>query len=101
VKTALRHASRAVAGIVPAALLVRLGMPALAALVFLAVLVLGVICWIIGSPGRSDRVNRTMLAMRGDVRCLEPGPSAPSSSASRQLRQSVRSGRETTRASAG
>jgi hypothetical protein len=30
-------------------------MPALAVLVFLAVLVLGVICWIINSGDRSDR----------------------------------------------
>jgi hypothetical protein len=36
-------------------LLARLGMLALAVLVFLAVLVLGVICWIINSGDRSDR----------------------------------------------
>jgi hypothetical protein len=95
VKSALRHAGRAAAGMLPAALLVRLGMPALAALVFLAVLVLGVICWIIGSPDRSDRVTRMMLARRGDATCLEPGTSTLSSPTSRS-RRSVRSGGNTT-----
>jgi hypothetical protein len=66
----------AAAGLLPAALLARLGVPALAALVFLAVLVLGVACWIIDSGDRSDRVTRMILARRGDARCLAPGPSA-------------------------
>ncbi len=83
------------------ALLVRIGMPALAALVFVAVLVLGMIYWIIASPDRSDRVARILLARQGDARCLEPGTSAPSSPDSKQCRQSVRSGGNTTRASAG
>jgi hypothetical protein len=100
VKSALKHASRA-AGMLPAALLIRLGIPALAALVFLAVLVLGVICWIISDQGRSDRVTRMMLARRGDAKCLKPSTSAPTSPASLQRRQSVRSGGNTTRASAG
>jgi len=60
----------------PAAFLGRLGMPALAALVFLAVLALAVICWIIASGERCDRVNRMMLARRGDARCLASPPSA-------------------------
>ena len=63
----------------PAALLARLGVPALAALVFLAILVLGVICWIISDPERSERVNRMLLAKRGDARCLRrPDHPAPS-----------------------
>ncbi len=62
----------------PVAVLVRLGMPALAALVFLAVLMLGVICWIISSPDRSERVARMLLARRGNARCLEAGVPAPS-----------------------
>jgi hypothetical protein len=70
----------------PAAALARLGMPALGALVFLAILVLGMICWIIGDQDRSDRVNRMLLARRGDARCLAPGTSAPSSPASRPRR---------------
>jgi hypothetical protein len=100
VKSALKYTSRT-AGVLPAALLIRLGIPALAALVFLTVLVLGVICWIIGSPDRSDRVTRMMLARRGDAKCLEPRTSVPSSPASLERRQSARSGRNTTRASAG
>ncbi len=80
-RTALKHAGRAAAGMVPATILVRLGVPALAALVFLAVLVLGVTCWIISSGDRSDRVTRMIFARQGDVRCLEPDPAAaPSSS---------------------
>ena len=81
-KNVLKHAGKVVGGMLPAAVLVRIGMPALAAAVFLAVLVLGVICWIISSPERSDRVNRMLLARRGDARCLKPGTSARYSSAS-------------------
>jgi hypothetical protein len=92
VKNALKYAGRAVAGMLPAALLVRLGMPALAALVFLVVLVLGVICWIIGSGARSDRVTRMILAWRGDARCLMPGTSAPPARASRRRRRRRRPG---------
>jgi hypothetical protein len=61
----------------PAALLAQLGMPALAAAVFLAVAALAVVCWIIGSDARTGRVARMMLARRGDVRCLATAPSAP------------------------
>ena len=88
-KSGLKRASRAVAGMLPAALLVRLGMPALAALVFLAILVLGAICWIISDPDRSDRVNRMLLARRGDARCLVPDPSASALPASRPEAQSA------------
>jgi hypothetical protein len=70
VKNALKPAARAAAEMLPAAVLARLGMPALAALVFLAVLVLGVICWVISSPHCSERVARLMLARRGNDRCL-------------------------------
>jgi hypothetical protein len=100
-KSGLKHAGRAAAGMLPAALVVRLGMPALAALVLLAVLVIGVICWIINSDDRTGRVNRMMLARHGDARCLETDRSAPSSPASRPRRPSIRSGRETTTASTG
>jgi hypothetical protein len=89
VKSGLKRASRAAAGMLPAALLVRLGMPALAALVFLAILVLGAICWIISDPDRSDRVNRMLLARRGDARCLVPDPSASALPASRPEAQSA------------
>ena len=84
-KDALKRAGGTAAGMLPAALLAQRGMPALAAVVFLAVLVLGVTCWVIGNPERSDRVTRMMLARRGDSRCLEPGTSTPPSPASRAL----------------
>jgi len=38
----------------PAAVLARLGMPALAALVFLTVLAVAVACWVISNGDRSD-----------------------------------------------
>jgi hypothetical protein len=86
----LRHAGKAAAGMLPTALIARLGWPALGALVFLAVLGLGVICWIISSDDRANRVTRIMLARRGDARCLEPGAPA-SASASRKGGQGTRS----------
>lgn len=81
-KNILKPAGKVAAGILPTAALAQLGMPALAALVFLAVLVLGVACWIIGSPDRADRVNRMMLARRGNATCLTQGrpPASPPSS---------------------
>jgi hypothetical protein len=71
VKDALKHTGRAAAAMLPAALLARLGVLALTALIFLAFLVLRVNCWIISDPERSDRVNRMLLARRGDARCLQ------------------------------
>jgi hypothetical protein len=65
------------AGVLPAAVLARLGLPALAALVLLGVLVLAVICWIIGNGDRSDRVTRMMLATKGKASCLAPRPAIP------------------------
>lgn len=85
-KNTLKHVGQGAVGMVPAALLLRLGMPALAALVFLAVLALGVICWVISDQCRSDRMNRMLLAGRGDARCLEPDPSAAAVSVSRPRR---------------
>ncbi len=49
----------------------RIGTPTLATVVVLTVLGLGVICWIINSPDRCDRVSRMLLARRGDARCLD------------------------------
>ena len=91
----LKHAGLSGGRDVPAAIPIRLGMPTLAAAVFLAVLVLGVACWIISSDDRTGRVNRMMLARRGDARCLEAGAPAPPSPASRLRRQSIRSERQT------
>jgi hypothetical protein len=74
VKTIMKRAGRTAAGVLPAALLVQLGLPALAGVIFLAILMMGVICWVIGSDARTDRVTRMMLARRGDARCLKPEP---------------------------
>jgi hypothetical protein len=49
------------------ALLAGLGLPALSALVFLAVAVLVVTCWVIASGERTDRVSQMMLARRGQA----------------------------------
>jgi hypothetical protein len=49
----------------------RIGTPTLATVVVLAVLGLGMICWIINSPDRCDRISRMLLARRGDARCLD------------------------------
>ncbi len=74
-KDAVKPLARAAAaGMLPAAALAGLGLPALGALVFLAVLALAVTCWIISSPDRADRLNRLLLATRGDARCLKPAP---------------------------
>jgi hypothetical protein len=54
---------------VPAALMVRLGLPALGALVFLIILV-------VGSDARTERVSRVLLAWRGNDSCLTPGGTA-------------------------
>jgi hypothetical protein len=61
----LKRAGQVTAGALPAAVLAGLGLPALGALVFLAVLMLGVICWIINSEDRSARVTRMILARHG------------------------------------
>jgi hypothetical protein len=81
VKSALKHVDRVMTGMLSAAVLARLGVPALAAAGSLAVLVLGVTCWVISSGGRSDRVTRMIYAWHGDARCLPPdtAPSAPAS----------------------
>jgi hypothetical protein len=73
VRNALSRVGRMTAGILPAALVARLGLPALAAAVFLAVLALGAACWVIASGDRSDRVTRMIYARRGDARSLVPG----------------------------
>jgi hypothetical protein len=78
-KSAAKHAGRLMAAMVPAAVVLRLGVPALAAAVFLAVLVLGVACWVISSDDRSDRVTRIIYARHGDAKCLIATPPSPHS----------------------
>jgi hypothetical protein len=73
----LRRTGRMAAGALPAALMAKLGMPALDAVVFLAVMVLAVICWVIASGDRTDRVSQMMLAWRAVASCPASGIVAP------------------------
>jgi len=64
--------------------LARLGMPALAAVVFLVVLALGAACWVIADGDRSDRVTRMIYARHGNARSLVPRSTAAPAGASRR-----------------
>lgn len=66
-KTMARYAAKAAAGLLPAAVVARLGMPALGALVLVGVLLLGLVCWVIGNQDRTDRASQILLACRGAV----------------------------------
>lgn len=63
----LRRAARPAAGVLPAALAATLSRPALAALVFLALVVLTVTCWVIANGERTARVSQLLLAWRGNT----------------------------------
>jgi hypothetical protein len=69
----LKAAGRAVAGVFSAAVVARLGMPALGALVLVTVMLITVACWVIRSRARTDRVSRLLLACHGDAACLTSG----------------------------
>jgi len=71
-----RYAATAAAGLIPAGAVARLGMPALGALVLLAVLVLAFVCWVIVSQDRTNRVSQILLARRGTP-AAEPAPAVP------------------------
>lgn len=88
-KTTLKHTARTAAGLLPAALLIKLGMPALGALFLLAVLTLGLIRWIISDKDRSDRVARMILAWHGNARCLAPAPPTSPSANPRRRRKNA------------
>jgi hypothetical protein len=83
VTTMPRHAGKVAAGALPAALVAGLGLPALGGLIFLAVLMLGTACWVIGSEDRTARLSRILLAWRATPtawlpsappRCPHPRP---------------------------
>ena len=61
----LRNIGKVAAGAAPAVALDRLGLPALAALVFLAVLTAGVTCWLLGSDARAARASQVLRAWKG------------------------------------
>jgi hypothetical protein len=80
----LKRAGRIVAGTLPAltfALAARMSLPALAALVFVTVLVLGTTSWVIGSDARSQRAARIIIARRDDTGRFEDESAATSSAA--------------------
>jgi hypothetical protein len=74
-----------VGGLVVPGILASLGKTGLAALVFVAVLVLGVACWVISDEERSARAIRLIFAGRGDSRCLESDPLRSKRSASTRV----------------
>lgn len=85
VMAALRGACKVAAGMLPAALVAGLGLPALCGLLLLAVLVLAVACWVIGSRDRTERVSRMLLAWRGNVGCLAQDGAVPAARPLRRL----------------
>jgi hypothetical protein len=87
VMAVFRRAGKVMARLVPAVLVARLGLAALGALVFLAVLVAGVACWVVCDDARTNLVSRLLLAWRGDASCLGPGGTAAPSSVAPQPRR--------------
>jgi len=63
--TVLRATAKAVATAVPMAELARLGLPTLAAALGLAVMVLIVVCWVLASDARCERMSKILRAWRG------------------------------------
>lgn len=87
VMTVIRHIGKVATGALPAILVAGLGLPALGSLVFMAVLVLAVACWVLSSEDRTARLSRVLLALRGNARCLPRGsavPTVPSAPRSRR-----------------
>ena len=85
----LRRAGRVATEVVPAALVARLGLPALGTLVLLAVLGVWAACWVLLSDARAERVSRVLLAWRGNTDCLTRdcavSPPAPAARPRRRL----------------
>lgn len=75
----LSRAGKIMAKTVPVALIAGIGLPALGALLFLAVLATGMACWVLGNDARAERVSRVLLAWRGNpgsLRADSPAASA-------------------------
>ncbi len=87
-KNALKRVRQWVAG--PAALLAALSTHGFVALIVLAVLVVVLAVWIIGSDARTARVTRMILALRGNARSLGPAATSPPSSRRRRQRPARR-----------
>ena len=87
----LRRAGKVAAGTVPTALVAGLGLPALGALVFLAVLVTGAACWIIGSKDRTGPGQPGAARLAGQRRL--PGTGRRHPAAGPAPRRRLRPGR--------
>lgn len=72
--TVLHVTGRLAAAALPAAQLARLGLPALFATCGLAVLVLAMVCWMLGSDARCERAAKVLTAWRGAPTPLAPTP---------------------------
>lgn len=72
----LRHTGKVAAGALSAALVARLGWPALGAFAFLLVLAARLACWVISDDDRSKRVTRILAAWRGGINTDEATSSA-------------------------
>jgi len=83
VMTMLRHTGKVAAGALSAALVARLGWPALGVLVLLVFLVAGLACWILSSDARAARVARILAAWHGGITSAEPDTPAISPSSTR------------------
>jgi hypothetical protein len=89
--TMLRHTGKVAAGALSAALVARLGWPALGVLAFLVVLTAGLICWVLSSDARVARVTRILNAWRGGIASPEPdGPAVSLPGSHRRSRQRKR-----------
>jgi hypothetical protein len=73
----LRTAGKAVAAVIPAAQLARLGLPALLGVIGLAVLVLAAVCWILASDARCENAAKVLRACRGVATAVPVSAPAP------------------------
>jgi hypothetical protein len=77
---ALGHAARAAGAVLTPAVLVRLGLPAVAAATGILLTGAGVLCWVLASAERADRARQLITALRsGPV----PPPPPPAIRAAR------------------
>lgn len=70
--TMLSHTGKVAAGVLSAALIARLGWPALGVLTLLVALAAGLVCWVLSSDARAARVARILTAWHGGITSAEP-----------------------------
>ena len=84
--TMLRRTGKVAAGALSAALVARLGWPALGTLALLVVLAAGLACWVLSSDARAARVARILTAWRGGITSSQPDALPASASNSHRRR---------------